>query len=75
LINSGIYLMHRRVAERALPICSLERDLLPELITEGAVRGTVAAGWFIDIGIPADLCRARDELPSRMANRLNEGDR
>jgi NDP-sugar pyrophosphorylase family protein len=66
LINSGIYLMDRRVAERAAPTCSLERDVLPELIAEAAVRGTVAEGWFIDIGVPDDLYRARIELPGRV---------
>ena len=65
-INSGIYLMDRRVAARAGPVCSLERDLLPKLIVEGAVRGNVAEGWFIDIGIPVDLIRARAELPGRV---------
>ena len=67
MINSGIYLMDRRVADRATSVCSLERDLLPGLIAEGAVRGTVASGWFIDIGIPADLERARLELPIRIS--------
>ena len=66
LINSGVYLMHRRTAERAGSPCSLERDLLPALVAEGAVRGTVAEGWFIDIGVPADLARARAELPGRI---------
>jgi len=66
LINSGVYLMDRRVAARAGPACSLERDLLPKLIVESAVRGTIAEGWFIDIGIPTDLTRARAELPGRV---------
>ena len=65
LINSGIYLMDRCIAERAVPYCSLERDLLPEFIAEGAVRGTVASGWFVDIGILADLDRARTELSNQ----------
>ncbi len=66
LINSGIYLMDRRVAELAATRCSLERDLLPALIAQHAVRGTAAAGWFIDIGVPADLALARAELPGRI---------
>ncbi len=66
LINSGIYLMDRRLADLAGANCSLERDSLPALIRDGAVRGTVADGWFIDIGVPADLAHARAELPDRI---------
>lgn len=65
LINTGIYLMNRHLVDRAVSECSLERDLLPQLIAEGAVRGTIASGWFIDIGVPSDLHRARMELRSR----------
>lgn len=39
-LDSAIYLMDRVVAERADPFCSLERDLLPALVSAGAVRGT-----------------------------------
>jgi D-glycero-D-manno-heptose 1,7-bisphosphate phosphatase len=66
LINAGIYLMDRRVVELAGPVSSLERDVLPCLVKQGSLRGTVADGWFIDIGIPADLDIARQELPRRM---------
>ncbi|MDE2582416.1 MAG: HAD-IIIA family hydrolase [Rhodospirillales bacterium] len=44
----------------------MERDVLPRLAAEGLLAGTVAEGWFIDIGIPEDLVRARAELPSRL---------
>lgn len=75
LINSGIYLMDRRVAERATAVCSLERDVLPGLITDGAVSATVAEGWFIDIGIPDDLDRARAELPRQVRQSTPQLDR
>ena len=67
VINGGVYGLSRAVAERAGPECSLEQDVLPALAAEGALRGTVGEGWFIDIGIPADLERAQTELPRQLA--------
>ena len=61
-INAGIYAFDRRIVERLQPVCSLERDILPVLAREGSLRGTVQHGWFVDIGIPADLAHARREL-------------
>lgn len=66
LINAGIYLLGRRIAETMPDICSLEQDILPVLAAQGALRATVADGYFIDIGIPEDLARARRELPARL---------
>ena len=66
IINAGVYLLGRQVLENAGPSCSLEQDVLPALAAAGHLRGTLAEGWFIDIGIPADLARAREELPSRL---------
>ncbi len=64
LINAGIYLFDRRVLERIAPVCSLERDIMPALAAQGVLRGTEASGGFVDIGIPADLARARRDLPA-----------
>jgi D-glycero-D-manno-heptose 1,7-bisphosphate phosphatase len=66
IINAGVYVLDRRVLEHVTPSCSLEQDVLPALAAAGRLRGTLAEGWFIDIGIPADLARARQELPRRM---------
>ena len=63
LINAGIYALDRRITADLAPVCSLERDVLPGLAAQGALRATPADGFFIDIGIPADLARAQDELP------------
>lgn len=63
LINSGIYLLTRAVLDHVRPDCSLERDVLPALAAQGRLRGAVADGYFIDIGIPDDLARAQTELP------------
>ncbi|MGH7210028.1 MAG: HAD-IIIA family hydrolase, partial [Acetobacteraceae bacterium] len=67
LVNAGVYAVDRRILARLSPACSLERDILPALAAEGALRGTMAAGWFVDIGVPEDLARARTELTDRLA--------
>ncbi len=65
-INAGIYLFDRRVLDHLAPVCSLERDVLPGLAARGVLRGTVADGYFVDIGIADDLARARRDLPGRL---------
>jgi D,D-heptose 1,7-bisphosphate phosphatase len=65
-INGGIYLFDRRVLDLTTEVCSLERDVMPKLAAQGALCGTVAEGWFIDIGVPDDLARAQTELPARL---------
>ncbi len=65
-INGGIYLFDRRVLDEVAPACSLERDVLPALAARDALRATAGTGYFVDIGIPEDLARARAELPQRM---------
>ena len=69
IINAGVYLFDCRVLDVATPNCSLERDVMPALASRGALRGTVADGYFIDIGVPADLTRAQTELPARLFRR------
>ncbi len=69
MANAGIYVLDRAVLDHVAPVCSLERDVLPQLAAGGAVRGTVGGGYFIDIGIPADLARAQTELPARLHRR------
>ncbi len=61
-INTGIYALDRRIIEHCPGSGSLERDVLTRLAAEGALRGTRGTGFFIDIGIPADLERARLDL-------------
>jgi len=63
LINAGIYALDRRMVDRIAPVCSLERDVLPGLAAQGALRASLADGFFIDIGVPADFSRAQEELP------------
>lgn len=63
VINAGIYVFDRRLLGELTPDCSLERDIMPRLATRGVLRGTVAEGYFRDIGIPDDLARAGEEMP------------
>jgi D-glycero-D-manno-heptose 1,7-bisphosphate phosphatase len=47
------------------PACSLERDVFPRLAQAGGLRGIARDRYFVDIGIPDDLVRARREIPER----------
>ena len=38
---------------------------MPRLAAAGALRGTVADGYFRDIGVPDDFARAADRNPAR----------
>ena len=64
VINAGIYLFDRRMLDSVTSACSLERDVMPRLAKKGALRGTLASGYFIDIGVPEDFSRAQVELPN-----------
>jgi len=67
VINAGIYAMRRAIVEHCPAAGSLERDVLPGLAAGNAVRGTVGRGFFVDIGIPADLETARHDVASVLA--------
>jgi D-glycero-D-manno-heptose 1,7-bisphosphate phosphatase len=69
VINAGIYVYNRRLLDELTPVCSLERDIMPRLAARGALRGTVADGYFRDIGIPEDLARADEEMPRILRRR------
>lgn len=66
-INAGIYRVDCRILDLIdqLP-CSLEQSVFPRLIDMGQLEAAVYEGFFIDIGIPADLKRAQCEFPARM---------
>jgi D,D-heptose 1,7-bisphosphate phosphatase len=68
-INAGIAALRRDIVTHLRPACSLERDVLPVLAAGGHVRGTRIPGWFVDIGLPADLARAQTALPARLHRR------
>jgi D-glycero-alpha-D-manno-heptose 1-phosphate guanylyltransferase len=65
LINGGIYVIERRVFDGVtLPVkFSFERDFLQQRVAElRPLAVTSDDAYFIDIGIPEDLRRARNEL-------------
>lgn len=68
-INAGIYAFNRRLIDVLTPSCSLEADVLPRLAAAGTLRGTVAGGYFRDIGVPDDFARAQTELPALLHRR------
>jgi NDP-sugar pyrophosphorylase family protein len=59
-INAGIYLVSRTLLEPIPPgrALSLERDLMPQWVTQGQAFGFPAGGRFLDIGIPAAYAEA-----------------
>jgi D,D-heptose 1,7-bisphosphate phosphatase len=65
LVSAGIYAFRRTVIEGLKPICSLERDILPRLAENGQLLGQAYPGYFIDIGVPEDLTRAKLEIPTQ----------
>jgi len=62
-INAGLYWLGEAVISR-MPqgIFSLEKDFLSKDISSMAVYGFVSDGYFVDMGVPDDLARARREL-------------
>jgi D-glycero-D-manno-heptose 1,7-bisphosphate phosphatase len=69
LINAGIYLFRRRLLDSLSADCSLEADAMPPLAAAGALRGTVADGYFRDIGVPEDFARSQTEIPALLHRR------
>ncbi len=62
VINAGVYVLNRGLLPFLRPDCSLEADILPAQAAAGTLRGTVARGYFRDIGVPMDFNAANDEL-------------
>jgi NDP-sugar pyrophosphorylase family protein len=64
-INTGVYKLHRSSLRQFPPSpCSLEKDLLPNLI-ENDFGWSEFAGDFIDIGVPEDYHRFLDMRESK----------
>ena len=65
-INAGIAVLDRTVLDRLPPgRSSLEGVAYPALAREGLLRGQAFESYFIDMGSPDDLARARTEIPAR----------
>ncbi|HJR55980.1 MAG TPA: HAD-IIIA family hydrolase [Rhizomicrobium sp.] len=66
-INAGIYIMHCGFFDGAPDgAFSLEGVMFPLRAGERRIGGRVVEGWFIDIGVPDDLSRSREEMRRRV---------
>ena len=64
LINGGIYFVDRLIFQFAPEgVYSFEEYIIKTSLKLKGVYGLECKGYFIDIGIPNDLIRARKELP------------
>ena len=66
LVSGGVYVFRNALVDYLGPRCSLERDVFPRLAEAGRLRGAQYDGYFVDIGVPDDLARARHEIPGRL---------
>jgi len=65
LVNGGVYVVSSKVVRRCVASIgpsSFERDVLGHGDGELRILGVPSDGYFIDIGVPDDLIRARSEL-------------
>jgi NDP-sugar pyrophosphorylase family protein len=67
LINGGVYILRHECFAEIREGCevSLEREVLPDLISTNGILGFVTDGYFLDIGIENDYNRAQTELAER----------
>jgi D,D-heptose 1,7-bisphosphate phosphatase len=66
LISGGVYVLKRApLLDGLVPDCSLEGEIFPRLAEAGHLLGVACDGYFVDIGVPDDLARARREIPER----------
>ena len=63
VVNTGVYVFQRALADRLGPCSSLERDVLPLLARDQQLLGVAFDGYFIDIGVPNSFARAQHEVP------------
>lgn len=66
LINAGLFWLRAELLT-AIPhaVFSFEQDVMMAHLHEHAIHGLTADGYFIDMGIPEDLERARQDLAMR----------
>lgn len=73
LINAGFYhVQSRALARAASPAFSFEYDLLKAHSADMAIFGLPTDGYFIDMGIPEDLAKARADLSRSSIYRQHE---
>jgi D-glycero-D-manno-heptose 1,7-bisphosphate phosphatase len=70
-MNMGLYMLSRGILEAiGRGKRSLETEIFPRLARQGQLEAQIfSPGFFIDIGVPADLARAQSALPAALAGR------
>ena len=73
LVSGGVYAFRNALIDYLGPRCSLELDVFPRLAGTSRLLGAEYDRYFVDIGVSADLARARREIPGqrRRASRLS----
>jgi D-glycero-D-manno-heptose 1,7-bisphosphate phosphatase len=68
LMNAGVYFMQKNILNAFPPgASSLEKDIFPTLAKKRLLEfHTVEPNFFIDIGLPEDLARAKSEIPKAL---------
>ncbi|MBY0509856.1 MAG: hypothetical protein K2P94_06855 [Rhodospirillaceae bacterium] len=70
LINGGVYVLRREILGWITqPPCFLETQVFPAIVATGQLFAQEFDSYFIDIGIPEDLARARREIPVHLSRR------
>jgi mannose-1-phosphate guanylyltransferase len=75
LINAGMYVLEPDVLELIPPgrACSIEREVFPRLVEQGAVFGTALPGYWLDVGTPDAYLQAhRDVLERNFRTELGD---
>ena len=70
IINGGIYALRLEAIDRLGTPSSIETELLPALVLEGALSGVVDEGFFIDIGLPETYLQAQTSVPEWWREKL-----
>jgi D-glycero-D-manno-heptose 1,7-bisphosphate phosphatase len=69
LVSGGVYALRRPAVDELGAVASIEAELFPRLAAAGRLRGVVYDRYFIDIGVPDDLARGRQQIPERQRRR------
>lgn len=60
--NAGVYLLSNKIFRYIKKNCSLENNVIANLIYKKKIKGQLTSGYFIDIGIKKNLILARKTL-------------
>ena len=67
LINAGVYVLEPEVLELVPPgqMVSIERDVFPRLVEQGACYGLALPGYWLDVGTPESYLQAHRDVLER----------